>query len=70
MGFLSGLKKFGSIIFDGITKAAGQVTPTLNKVQGILTVLVSMLHPAIGSAMSVGARMASGVDRYIDGLKQ
>ncbi|KAA6362875.1 MAG: hypothetical protein EZS28_041599 [Streblomastix strix] len=67
MGFWSGLKNFGSKILSGITKAAGWVAPTLNKVLGTLAAQVSMIHPAIGSAIGVGQRIAGGVDRYING---
>ncbi|KAA6402350.1 MAG: hypothetical protein EZS28_002121 [Streblomastix strix] len=67
MGFWSGLKNFGSKILGGITKAAGWVAPTLNKVLGTLAGPVSMIHPAIGSAMGIGQRIAGGVDRYING---
>ncbi|KAA6363567.1 MAG: hypothetical protein EZS28_040907 [Streblomastix strix] len=67
MGFWSGLKNFGSKILGGITKAAGWVAPTLNKVLGTLAGPVSMINPAIGSAMGVGQRIASGIDRHING---
>ncbi|KAA6355011.1 MAG: hypothetical protein EZS28_049463 [Streblomastix strix] len=67
MGFWSGLKNFGSKIFGGITKAAGWVAPTLNKVLGTLAGPVSMINPAIGSAMGIGQRIAGGIDRHING---
>ncbi|KAA6400256.1 MAG: hypothetical protein EZS28_004215 [Streblomastix strix] len=70
MGFWSGLKNFGSKILGGITKAAGWVAPTLNKVLGTLAAPVRMIHPAIGSAMGVGAKLAGEVDRYINGPRQ
>ncbi|KAA6367804.1 MAG: hypothetical protein EZS28_036670 [Streblomastix strix] len=69
MGFWSGLKNFGSKILGGIIKAAGWVAPTLNKVLGTLAGPVSMINPAIGSAMGVRQRIAGGVDRYINGPK-
>ncbi|KAA6387129.1 MAG: hypothetical protein EZS28_017345 [Streblomastix strix] len=67
MGFWSGLKNFGTKILGGITKAAGWVAPKLNKVLDTLAGPVSMINPAIGSAMGVGQRIAGGVDRYING---
>ncbi|KAA6352983.1 MAG: hypothetical protein EZS28_051490, partial [Streblomastix strix] len=66
----SGLKNFGSKILGGITKAAGWVAPTLNKVLGTLAGPVSMINPAIGSAMGVGQRIAGGVDRIKEYLCQ
>ncbi|KAA6309913.1 MAG: hypothetical protein EZS28_056413, partial [Streblomastix strix] len=54
MGFWSGLKNFGSKILGGITKAAGWVAPTMNKLLGTLAGPVSMINPAIGTAMGVG----------------
>ncbi|KAA6399040.1 MAG: hypothetical protein EZS28_005431 [Streblomastix strix] len=60
MGFWYGLKNFGSKILGGITKAAGWVAPTLNKVLGTLAPPVSMNNPAIGSVTGVGAKLASG----------
>ncbi|KAA6399963.1 MAG: hypothetical protein EZS28_004502 [Streblomastix strix] len=69
MDFWSGLKNFGSKILGGITKAAGWVAPTLNKVLGTLAGPVCMIHPGVGAAMGVGQRIAGGVDRYINGPK-
>ncbi|KAA6369010.1 MAG: hypothetical protein EZS28_035463 [Streblomastix strix] len=66
MGFWSGLKNFGCQILGCIIKAVGWVTPTLNKVLDTLTAQVSIIHPTIGSAMSVDARMAGRVDGYIN----
>ncbi|KAA6355604.1 MAG: hypothetical protein EZS28_048869 [Streblomastix strix] len=69
MGFWSGLKNFGSIILERITKAACWVAPTLNKVLSTLAGPVSMFHPGVGAAMGVEQRIAGGVDRYINGRK-
>ncbi|KAA6371618.1 MAG: hypothetical protein EZS28_032855, partial [Streblomastix strix] len=68
--FWSSLKNFGCKILGGIIKAAGWVAPTLNKVLGTLAAPVCMIHPAIGSAMEVGAKLAGEVDRYINGPRQ
>ncbi|KAA6379473.1 MAG: hypothetical protein EZS28_025001 [Streblomastix strix] len=66
MGFLSGLKNFGSKILGGITKAAGWVASTLNKILRTLAGPVSMIHPGVGAAMGLGQQIAGGVDRYIN----
>ncbi|KAA6398355.1 MAG: hypothetical protein EZS28_006117 [Streblomastix strix] len=65
-----GLKNFGSKILGCIKKAAGWVAPISNKVLGTLAAPVSMIHPAIGSAMGVGAKLAGGLDRYVNGPRQ
>ncbi|KAA6403602.1 MAG: hypothetical protein EZS28_000862 [Streblomastix strix] len=70
MEFWSGLKNFGSKVLGCIIKAASWVAPTLNKILDTLAGPVSMIHPAVGSAMGVGAKLAGGVDRYINGTRQ
>ncbi|KAA6400505.1 MAG: hypothetical protein EZS28_003961 [Streblomastix strix] len=65
MGFRFGLKNFGSKILESITKAADWVAPTFNKVLGTLAAPVSMIHPAIGSAMEVGAKLAAQMEQTV-----
>ncbi|KAA6357605.1 MAG: hypothetical protein EZS28_046868, partial [Streblomastix strix] len=55
---VTGLKNFGSKILGGITKAAGWVAPTLNKVQDTSADLVSMINHAVGAVMGSGAKIA------------
>ncbi|KAA6403680.1 MAG: hypothetical protein EZS28_000793 [Streblomastix strix] len=69
MGFWSGLSNFGSKVLRGVKKAAGWVALTLNNVLGTLAGPLSTLNPAKEAAMGVGQRIASGVDRYINGPK-
>ncbi|KAA6380645.1 MAG: hypothetical protein EZS28_023828 [Streblomastix strix] len=70
LGFWTCFKNFGSKILGGITKAANRVAPTLNKVLGTVAAPISMIHPAIGSAMGIGAKLTGGVDRHINGPRQ
>ncbi|KAA6398197.1 MAG: hypothetical protein EZS28_006276 [Streblomastix strix] len=65
MGFLSGLKNFGSKILTGIKKAASWLAPTVHKVMRVLSGPVSTLHPVIGAIMGTTGNIAGKVDQYL-----
>jgi hypothetical protein len=62
MGFFSGLKNFGSKILGGVKKAAGWLAPTVHKIMGIASGPVSMINPAVGTAMGTVGNIAGKVD--------
>ncbi|KAA6374512.1 MAG: hypothetical protein EZS28_029960 [Streblomastix strix] len=66
MGFFSDLKNFGSKILTAVKKAASQLAPTIHKVMGVLSGLVSTLHPGIGGVMGTVGNIAGKVDSYIN----
>ncbi|KAA6403930.1 MAG: hypothetical protein EZS28_000543 [Streblomastix strix] len=66
MGFFTGLKNFGSKIFNGIKKTADWVAPILSKVMGVLAGPVSTLHPGMGGIMGTVGNIAGKVDSYLN----
>ncbi|KAA6401614.1 MAG: hypothetical protein EZS28_002856 [Streblomastix strix] len=66
MGFLTGLKNFGSKILNDIKKTASWVAPTVSKVMDALAGPVSTLHPGIGGIMGTVGNIAGNVDSYLN----